>query len=121
MIQRVLLVMMLVFGASFARAAASEPDPVKWVLDVPVMPDMRLAPELGFSFDSPLGRFLVVVGELDAPEAQIAGFYEQSLTALGWQGRWPEFQRRQERLRFEQVSSTGASFWKITLSPHAGR
>lgn len=57
---------------------------VAGISDLPLMEGLSARPEAGFVFDKPDGRIVeaVAVGEVSAPD--VADFYGQVLSQLGW-------------------------------------
>lgn len=88
-----------------------------FVADIPLMPDMQLEQDLGFSFDSPSGRIIVLYARSPQTSAAILDFYASSLSALGWQGTGGQFQRGSERLEIKAANSSAGRIWKIALTP----
>ena len=57
-----------------------------WVGDLPIMQGMRIEPELGFAFDSPGGRIVLVFAATDTDSQDVLAYYNDALTSLGWSG-----------------------------------
>jgi hypothetical protein len=74
-----------VFG-SLTPAKAAQSQQHSWVGDVPIMADLSVEPALGFAFDSPNGRIVMIFASSTAKAADILGFYNDSLPAIGWVG-----------------------------------
>lgn len=89
----------------------------RFVADIPLMPDMQLEQDLGFSFDSPSGRIIVLYARSPQTSAAVLDFYASSLSALGWQGTGGQFQRGPEQLEIKAANSSAGRIWKIALTP----
>ena len=89
----------------------------RFVADIPLMPDMQLEQDLGFSFDSPAGRIIVLYARSPQTNSAVLDFYASSLLALGWQGAGGLFQRGPEQLEIKAANSSAGRIWKIALTP----
>ena len=89
----------------------------RFVADIPLMPDMQLEQDLGFSFDSPAGRIIVLYARSPQTRSAVLDFYASSLTSLGWQGAGSLFQRGSEQLEIKAANSSSGRIWKIALTP----
>lgn len=89
----------------------------EFVADIPLMPQMALEQDLGFSFDSPSGRIIVLYARSPQSSQSVFDFYQQSLTALGWQGAAGQFTRGREKLEIQAANSSAGIIWKIALTP----
>lgn len=108
------LLMGLICGVS---ASADDTPQQRWVGDLPIMKGMTIEPELGFAFDSPSGRIVLVIVASDQDRASIMAFYETALESLGWQGRDGTWTRGDESLSLSQVDTSVGRLWRIRLSP----
>ena len=115
------------FLASFAVVAFSNLSPHQvaaqsqqhsWVGDVPIMADLSVEPALGFAFDSPNGRIVMIFASSSANAADIVGFYNQTLAAIGWVGGDGEWRRGPETLLISEVSTSVGRLWRLMLRPH---
>ena len=89
-----------------------------WVGDLPIMSGMNIEPELGFAFDSPGGRIVLVFAAAeDSPDAILA-YYDAALASLGWQGGGGSWNRGGESLTLAQVDTSVGRLWRIRLSPN---
>ena len=61
-----------VWHLSHSQAAQSQQH--SWVGDVPIMADLSVEPALGFAFDSPNGRIVMIFASSTANAADILGF-----------------------------------------------
>ena len=124
MAYRLLIVFM--FFASFALVAfgnlspnyAAKSQQHSWVGDVPIMADLSVEPALGFAFDSPNGRIVMIFASSTANAADILGFYNESLAAIGWVGGDGEWFRGPETLVISEVSTATGRLWRLMLRPH---
>ena len=67
---------------AMAPAHADTPQQ-RWVGDLPIMDGMTIEPELGFAFDSPSGRIVLVFAAATDSEAAILAYYDSALASLG--------------------------------------
>ena len=110
----------ILFALSFlatAPACADTPQQ-RWVGDLPIMDGMTIEPELGFAFDSPSGRIVLVFAAATDSEAAILAYYDSALASLGWQGGGGSWTRGSESLLLEQVATSAGRLWRIRLSPN---
>ena len=89
-----------------------------WVGDLPIMSGMNIEPELGFAFDSPGGRIVLVFAAADGSEDAILDYYNAALASLGWQGGGGSWNRGGESLTLAQVDTSVGRLWRIRLSPN---
>ena len=102
---------------AMAPAYADTPQQ-RWVGDLPIMDGMTIEPELGFAFDSPSGRIVLVFAAAAGSEAEILAYYDSSLASLGWQGGGGSWNRGSESLTLGQVDTSVGQLWRIRLSPN---
>ena len=102
---------------SMAPAHADTPQQ-RWVGDLPIMDGMTIEPELGFAFDSPSGRIVLVFAAATDSEAAILAYYNSALVSLGWQGGGGSWNRGSESLTLGQVDTSVGRLWRIRLSPN---
>ena len=100
-----------------APAHADTPQQL-WVGDLPIMDGMTIEPELGFAFDSPSGRIVLVFAAATESEAAILAYYDTALASLGWQGGGGSWNRGSESLTLGQVDTSVGRLWRIRLSPN---
>ena len=98
--------------------AYSDTPQQRWVGDLPIMDGMTIEPELGFAFDSPSGRIVLVFAAAADSEAEILAYYDSALASLGWQGGGGSWNRGSESLTLEQVDMSVGRLWRIRLSPN---
>lgn len=112
------VVLALLTGLPLAANAADEAPQVQWVGDLPINPMLKIEPGLGFAFDSPEGRVVMVFLSGNTTAADMQAYYSQALTPLGWietgEMRWL---REGEALRINETTAAGTRLWKITLRP----
>ena len=89
-----------------------------WVGDVPIMADLSVEPALGFAFDSPSGRIVMIFASSEANAADIFGFYNESLVAIGWTGSDGEWRKGPETLLISEVSTSLGRLWRLMVRPH---
>ena len=88
-----------------------------WVGDLPIMADMTIEPELGFAFDSPGGRIVLVFASSPADPEGVMAYYNDALSSLGWVGSDGSWERGRELLDLAQVDTSTGRLWRIRLSP----
>ena len=89
-----------------------------WVGDVPIMPELSVEPALGFAFDSPNGRIVMIFASSDASSSEIMLFYNESLAAIGWIGSDGIWRRGTETLVISEVSTSAGGLWRLTVRPN---
>ena len=99
------------FGVAEAATQAG------WAGDIPMMKGLQVEPELGFAFDAPSGRIVMIFASTDANSAEIKAFYGESLGNLGWEVRGDGWVRGDESLSISQVSTAAGMLWRIMLRP----
>ena len=102
---------------AMAPAHADTPQQ-RWVGDLPIMDGMTIEPELGFAFDSPSGRIVLVFAAATDSEVAVLDFYDSALASLGWQGGGGSWNRGAESLTLGQVNTSVGRLWRIRLSPN---
>ncbi len=100
-----------------AGPSAAEIQQHRWVGDVPIMKGWRIEPELGFAFDSPNGRIVMIFGSSDTKPSDIVEFYEKALAQLGWKGGAGNWVRDGERLIIGEVETAGGRLWRLMIQP----
>lgn len=113
-------------AASFVAMGLSNLTPAKaaqsqqhgWVGDVPIMADLAVEPALGFAFDSPHGRIVMIYASSTAKTADIIKFYNVSLPAIGWVGGDGRWRRGPETLVISEVSTANGRLWRLMVRPH---
>ena len=108
----------VVFGNLLPSSAAAKSQQYSWVGDVPIMPDLSIEPALGFAFDSPNGRIVMIFASSTANTADILGFYNESLAAIGWVGGDGEWRRGSETLVISEVSTAAGRLWRLMVRPN---
>ncbi len=89
----------------------------QWVGDLPIMAGMTIEPELGFAFDSPGGRIVLVFASSSADRDGVFAYYNEALSSLGWAGADGSWERGDESLGLAQVDTSVGRLWRIRLSP----
>ena len=108
------LAAVMMVGAGNARADSLQQ---QWVGDLPIMAEMTIEPELGFAFDSPGGRIVLVFASSPADPDGVMTYYNDALSSLGWVGSDGSWQRGRELLDLAQVDTSTGRLWRIRLSP----
>ncbi|MEC9142295.1 MAG: hypothetical protein VYC20_05755 [Pseudomonadota bacterium] len=101
----------------FVAPAHAETMQQGWVGDLPIMHGMRIEPELGFAFDSPGGRIVLVFAATTSDRQDVLAYYNGALMSLGWSGGDGNWVRGDESLGLAQVDTSVGRLWRIRLSP----
>ena len=105
------------FG-SLSSSQAAQSQQHSWIGDVPIMADLSVEPALGFAFDSPNGRIVMIFASSKANATDILGFYNESLAAIGWVGGDGEWRRGPETLLISEVGTATGRLWQLMIRPH---
>jgi hypothetical protein len=89
----------------------------RWAGDVPIMQSWQIEPELGFAFDSPNGRIVMIFASTSANEDDVMAFYGQILAQLGWTGGAGNWVRDAEKLVIGKVQTARGTLWRLMLQP----
>ncbi len=108
----------LVAFTSFSQSEAAQSQQHSWFGDVPIMADLSVEPALGFAFDSPNGRIVMIFASSKVNATDILGFYNESLATIGWVGGDGEWRRGPETLVISEVSTSAGRLWRLMLRPH---
>ena len=118
------LMMLTLIGSQFmigqfliGQPAKAETQQHRWAGDVPIMQGWKIEPELGFAFDSPNGRIVMIFASTSADEDDIMAFYGQTLTQLGWTGGAGNWVRDAEKLVIGEVQTARGALWRLMLQP----
>jgi hypothetical protein len=111
--------LMMLIGGQFliGQPANAETQQHRWAGDVPIMQSWQIEPELGFAFDSPNGRIVMIFASTSADEADIMAFYGQTLAQLGWTGVAGVWVRDTEKLVIGKVQTARGALWRLMLQP----
>ena len=86
--------------------------------DIGHVPTESIEPELGFAFDSPDGRIVMIFASSTVPASKIMGFYGSTLAQLGWGGGNGNWIRGIEKLVIGAVQTARGPLWRIMLQPN---
>ena len=113
------LMMLTLIGGQFliGKPAKAETQQHRWAGDVPIMQSWQIEPELGFAFDSPNGRIVMIFASTSADEGDIMAFYGQTLAQLGWTGGAGNWVRDAEKLVIGKVQTARGALWRLMLQP----
>ena len=113
------LMMLTLIGGQFliGKPAKAETQQHRWAGDVPIMQSWQIEPELGFAFDSPNGRIVMIFASTSADEDNIMTFYGQTLAQLGWMGGAGNWVRDSEKLVIGKVQTARGALWRLMLQP----
>ena len=119
LLKRCSVFFLLTFGmfCSFELASANTIQH-RWAGDVPIMNGLSIEPELGFAFDSPDGRIVMIFASSTLPASKIMEFYGSTLTQLGWGGGNGSWFRGNENLVIGAVQTARGPLWRIMLQPN---
>ena len=99
------------------QPAKAETQQHRWAGDVPIMQGWKIEPELGFAFDSPNGRIVMIFASTSADEDGFMAFYGQTLAQLGWTGGAGNWVRDAEKLVIGKVQTARGALWRLMLQP----
>lgn len=111
------LAFLLAFAAYIVVAITPAQAETRWVSDVPIMDELEIIVDLGFSFDSPNGRIIGIFATSDADMSLVKGFYDKSLQALGWTWQNDGWYRGSERLSLTRADTSFGSVWRLMVQP----
>ena len=113
------LMMLTLIGGQFliGQPAKAETQQHRWAGDVPIMQGWQIEPELGFAFDSPNGRIVMIFASTAADENDIMEFYGQTLAQRGWTGGAGNWVRDAEKLLIGKVQTARGALWRLMLQP----
>ena len=114
---RACLLILLGGGLVGGQPALAEAPQLRWAGDVPIMQGWEIEPELGFAFDSPNGRIVMIFASSAASEDAIMAFYGKSLAQLGWTGGAGNWSRDAEKLVIGKVETARGPLWRLMLQP----
>ena len=104
-------------SASLQTTQAAESQQHGWVGDLPIMPALSVEPALGFAFDSPNGRIVMIFASSKAAAPDIMRFYNESLSAIGWTGGDGSWRRGSEVLLISEVTTAAGRLWRLMVRP----
>ena len=113
------LMMLTLIGGQFliGQPVKAETQQHRWAGDVPIMQGWKIEPELGFAFDSPNGRIVMIFASTAADEDDIMAFYGQTLAQIGWTGGAGNWVRDAEKLVIGEVQTARGALWRLMLQP----
>ena len=118
-LKRIFVFTLLVFGlVCSVKLASADTIQHRWAGDVPIMNGFLIEPELGFAFDSPDGRIVMIFAASTMPTSKIMGFYDSTLAQLGWNGGAGNWTRGNEKLLISAVETARGPLWRIMLQPN---
>ena len=82
------------------------------------MSELSVEPALGFAFDSPNGRIVMIFASSAASATDILEFYNESLAAIGWAGVDGIWQRGSETLVISEVATSAGQLWRLLVRPN---
>ena len=103
--------------ACSSKLASADTIQHRWAGDVPIMNGLSIEPELGFAFDSPDGRIVMIFASSTFSASKIMGFYGSTLAQLGWDGDNGRWIRGEEKLVIGAVETARGPLWRLMLQP----
>ena len=116
-IRKVIVAFVLAFWTLLSVAVATAQAETRWVSDVPIMEELEIVVDLGFSFDSPNGRIIGIFATSDADSPVVTGFYNEALAALGWARRDEGWYRGSEMLTLTRADTSFGTVWRLMVQP----
>ncbi|MCE2516528.1 MAG: hypothetical protein J4F41_01570 [Alphaproteobacteria bacterium] len=90
----------------------------RWVGDVPIMPALTIEQGLGFAFDSPEGRIVMIYLTGDAAADDVMAYYDSALNPLGWTMQSASsWAREGESLAITRTTAGSVELWKLMIRP----
>ena len=118
LLTRMCVVVLLTCGvACSVKSVKADTIQHRWAGDVPIMSGLSIEPELGFAFDSPDGRIVMIFASSKVPASKIMGFYGSTLAQLGWDGDNGRWIRGEEKLLIGAVETARGPLWRLMLQP----
>ena len=118
-LKRIGIFILLICGmVKFVEFAGADTIQHRWAGDVPIMNGLSIEPELGFAFDSPDGRIVMIFASSTVPASKIMSFYGSTLAQLGWGGGNGNWFRGNEKLVIGAVKTARGPLWRIMLQPN---
>ena len=115
---RASLMILLMMAMTPQWSEATDLPQTKWVGDLPITPELKVEPGLGFAFESPTGRIVMIYLSGSIKDDEIRAYYDQALPPLGWQAAGAmAWAREGERLKIVKVETATGELWKIMLQP----
>ena len=112
------LVSLVLVAVNPASVRADTAQQAKWVGDVPIMPSLTVEKGLGFAFDSPEGRIVMIYLSGDTSPEEVMAYYDSALIPLGWAARSPrKWSREGESLAITRTSASSIELWKLMITP----
>ena len=105
-------------GVCAQPAHAAQTQQHSWVGDIPIMAALSIEPALGFAFDSPNGRIVMIFATSPATPVEILSFYNKTLAAIGWTGADGEWRKDMETLIISEVDTAAGTLWRLLLRPN---
>ena len=102
---------------SVSQKVSADTPQHRWAGDIPIMNGLKIEPELGFAFDSPNGRIVMIFASTKEPSSEIMTFYNGTLVQLGWTGGDGSWLRGAEKLAIGLVQTARGPLWRIMLQP----
>lgn len=116
-IRKIIAAFVLAFWTLLSVAVAPVQAETRWVSDVPIMAELEIVVDLGFSFDSPNGRIIGIFATSDADTVAVTGFYKEALAALGWTGHDEGWHRGSEILTLMRADTSFGTVWRLMVQP----
>jgi hypothetical protein len=111
-------IVMIWLTVMLAAPVLAETAQQRWIGDVPIMESMAIESDLGFAFDSPDGRIVVIYVSGNTDKMALQDYYDMALIPLGWSVDadliW---NRESEQLTITTAWVGDVNLWKIAIMP----
>ncbi len=118
-INRIAMITATLFTTIFVSKCVfcEENNSLNFIDDIPIIDTMNVEPELSFSFDSPSGRIMILIGTSNDNEDLIKQFYRQVMPTLGWELAGDKYQKGEEKFQIISSQKQDGLIWRLTISP----
>ena len=111
-------IVMIWLTVLLAAPVLAETAQQRWIGDVPIIETMTIESDLGFAFDSPDGRIVVIYVSGKVDKTALHEYYDMALIPLGWSVAADlMWNRESERLTITAARVGDANLWKIAIMP----
>ena len=113
------MIIAILFATIYASKSVfcEEKKSIIFIDDIPLIDTMSVEPELSFSFDSPSGRIMILIGTSNDDDDLIKQFYRQVMPTLGWELVGDQYQKGEEKFQIISSQKQDSSIWRLTISP----
>ena len=116
---RIVMIIAILFATIYVSKSVfcEEKKSIIFIDDIPLIDTMSVEPELSFSFDSPSGRIMILIGTSHDNEDLIKQFYRQVMPTLGWELVGDQYQKGEEKFQVISSQKQDSLIWRLTISP----